>query len=212
MAVELPAPSFSQPISSGSGFSFGDGVQLFSQGLSLGNSILGTNSAINQINRGLDMQLGAFAVQAEAYRNNAATAQSVAKYNQSLEILNTNRNLDSLSRTIRKTISSQRVQAISQGISSGSKSSLLVMADTLNNFNRQQVNLKADSRIRQQQIQFNADLESYNFENQARAQEAQARAAEYQARVAKSEAKKSRNNSILGFGISAATSLLGGLF
>lgn len=150
------------------------------------------NTGVNFINLGASLaQLGA-AQSAQAYRLASAASIAAGQYNAGIERLNLNRQLDATAREIQQVSSTQRTQAASTGFSSGSKSFLSVMNDTLTGFERFIIDSKNTSVQRQQAILFEAQTQAVAFENQARA-------SEYQGQV-QSALAQSRSSGFSGLG------------
>lgn len=139
-------------------------------------------------------------IQANAFRTQGAASLAAANYNAGLVSLQTNRRLGAVSRNLQRTIGAQRSQAIASGFASTSKSTLVLMDETLSTFEREVVNLRTDAAQQQAAIQFEGRARQVSAENRARATEFQA------------EAEKAANTrKAIGSVVSQAGTLLGGI-
>jgi len=168
-------------------------------------SLLGTVESLRRTDNALNLSVQGANLAANQFRLSGAANLAQGQYNAALQKLNTNRQLDALSREIRSTLSSQQVLTATSGLSTTSKSFLAVMNDTLTKFERQIVDLRSVSEQRQRQILFDAESRRVQAENQARAQ---VFSGQIQANAAKNQ-KAKIGQSLFNQGLNLATTLLG---
>ena len=151
-------------------------------------TLLGGISGITRINQGIGMIKSGGDLQAASFRNAATISKASASYNAQLEDIALNRQLDSTSRQLQRVLGEQKVQAAVSGFSTGSKSFLSVMNETLDMVDSQVKDMRSSSSQRKAAIMFEGEAAAVQAENQARNAEYQAEVAAYQARQQRSEA------------------------
>jgi murein L,D-transpeptidase YcbB/YkuD len=137
---------------------------------------------------------------AGGYRASAQAVQGAAAFNLGIDDLNTQRQLDAVSRQYQRTISSQIAQAASSGISVTGRSAILLRNEAADSFGNQFIDLKIDAENKRRSVIYESNVKQTQLENQARAEEYQAAAARvtaanqaqeaaYQGKIASSQAE-----------------------
>lgn len=104
-----------------------------------------------------------------AYNSAGKAAQSASQYNSRLIDLNLNRQLDLIASDLRTFSSKQRAQISKSGVALSSKSSLVVMNEALNNFEKEAVIARENARFQQVQERFNLNQQQAVLEQQRKA-------------------------------------------
>jgi hypothetical protein len=163
-------------------------------------SLIQAYQGASKISKGYELQAGAAQMAALGFRQAGSATTAIANYNIELDRQQTAKQLDVFSRQIHKVSSTQIGQMSRTGVALGSKSFLAVQAATLDNANRQIVQMKDAQQLMAQQRLFEAKQSEVDFENRARA-------AEYQSEVFKWQSSQNQSN----FFQTAFSSVLGSL-
>jgi len=100
----------------------------------------------------------------------AESARAAGDFNSQVEAYNSTKRLNALARDVQKVLGTQGVQAASTGFRSTSKSFLAVKAAGLAELERQIVEEKSASRLRQSVAKFEAESRAASLRAQARTQ------------------------------------------
>lgn len=135
--------------------------------------------------------------EASTFINAGTSAMAAARFNKSLDELDTTRTLDVVGRQIKSTFATNNAIMSNSGINLASKSYLMTMGDALSRYEGQTLGLRSSAILRQQQIMHEGNLTAveylnqanvaiykghianYNFDNDIASSEYQARIAEY---------------------------------
>lgn len=130
--------------------------------LQTGLSIAGQSSSVTRLKSAGDLQ-------ADVFRTAGASAQALANYNIGLDRLQARQQIDTLSRNLQRSLGRQSGDVIASGISSQSKSAMLLRNELLDAFDREILNVINNQAIVADQRRFNAQMQQVDFENRARA-------------------------------------------
>ena len=123
---------------------------------------------INQLNQGAILQVQGAEQEAAGLRLSGKAHAAVSEYNQKINQINFQRQIDQTIRDQASFLNTQRLQASSSGLDITSASFLQVMSDTMGVFERQIMQAKLSNKQQQQALQFESELAQVSFENQAR--------------------------------------------
>jgi len=107
--------------------------------------------------------------QAATLINAGTSAVAVARYNKSLDEIDTDQTLDVMGRQIKGTFAANRAIISNTGLSPTSKSYLMVMNDALSKYESQTVGIRSAAILRQQQIMHEGNLNAVEYLNAANA-------------------------------------------
>lgn len=167
-------------------------------------TLLQTAFGINQLNKGLDLQLAGYNLATSSFRNAGVINQMTAQYNAQLEELSLKQRLNVAARQVDQVIGNQKTTMATSGFALSSKSFLQVANDSLATMEREIINLRNTSAQKQQAINFAGKVASYQAE-------ANAKQSEYAAEVAKYQSD-SRKAEMYGSAFKQVGTLIGGLF
>jgi hypothetical protein len=108
---------------------------------------------------------------AEGFRVSAKSVQEATKFNLGIHQVNTQRKLSATARQFQRVTGQQISQQVTSGLALGSKSFLMVQAETRNSFERSLKNLAVDAENQRQSMRFQSQVRQVQLENQARASE-----------------------------------------
>lgn len=141
--------------------------------LSSTQTILGPISTLLEGVGGIVNQSRGASLQAAGFRSEGASAVAAANFNNAITEINLSRDLDSLSRSLKRLSSTQFTQAAASGIDVTSSSVLAVMNETISQFEREMVNRRISAANEQRVELFEAEVRQASSENAARAVEFQ---------------------------------------
>ena len=141
--------------------------------LSSTQTILGPISTLLEGIGGVVNQSRGASLQASGFRSEGASAIAAANFNNAITEINLSRDLDSLSRSLKRLSSTQFTQAAASGIDVTSSSVLSVMNETISQFEREMVNRRISAANEQRVELFEAQVRQASSENAARAVEFQ---------------------------------------
>jgi hypothetical protein len=128
------------------------------------------------------MQIGQGAsFQAASLRSAIPSVYGAANFNMGVVRVNLSRQMEHLTKTMTRTLSTQRAQAASSGLSVASKSFQALSIETAEAGLNAARNARQNAHIEQQRIWYDAVTRATALENQARAAEAAGRAQQSQA-------------------------------
>jgi hypothetical protein len=122
---------------------------------------------------GASLQYSAGAGLADFYNGSANQSYALANYNIGLQRLQHSRQVFDLQRSLQKTLGRQKIQFASRGISSTSKSALMLANEALDTFDMAINNSYTDLQIKEDQIQFQAQQAAADSQRRAAAAQAQ---------------------------------------
>lgn len=170
-------------------FDFGQIAQVF-QGISLANE-------------GADIAVAGAKYNSELYQMAANTSIEAAQYNQQIEKLNLDRQMDALSRETTKLFSRNQSTWANTGFSMASKSYLAVQSSAEAQIGRQVKQMRATSKQRMEEIMYEGRVAQVRYLNEAKN-------AEYQGQLASYQADQATSKSIGGLINNAFSSFFGG--
>lgn len=143
----------------------------------------GYEAQASAIRMGGEIASGGALLNAAAFRNSSkAVAQSLG-FNLSMEDVNKDRQLSSLSRQFQQITGQQLVQQAKTMSSIGSKSFLMLQHEAASSFELAMLQTKTDSENRRRSMKYETAIREMELENQARGAEYQAASAKWQAEV-----------------------------
>lgn len=130
---------------------------------------------------------------ADGFRVSKESVRQAAEFNQGIHKINTQRRMSAVSRQFQRTTGQQFAAQATSGLSLGSKSFLLIQAETRDSFERSLKNISIDAINQANAARFQSEVKQVQLENQARASEFRAASERALARTRAAEAE-SRGN------------------
>lgn len=106
---------------------------------------------------------------AEGFRVSAQSVEQATQFNLGIHRVNSQRKLAATARQFQRITGRQFIAQATSGLSLGSKSFLMVQAESRDMFERQLHNISVDALNQRNAIQFQSEVKQVNLENQAKA-------------------------------------------
>lgn len=115
----------------------------------------------------------------QSLQDAGAAAMSIANYNKSIEQYNLNKTLDGLARQTKQLMGTQKSQLAYSGADLMSGSSLAILSESMGMAERQAIELREASRIKQDTIIYAGELQRFQLQNEAMAKYNEGKAKSY---------------------------------